>query len=113
MFKSQLLQWNVVRLLIVSDVINVRFNDGENMKATLQDSPVRPDFLHVTHDKDKKKWWGNLWKKGDVEHPDAPKETITQSTRAILASFTGSISLGKYKNHLGFRGKKLGSRICP
>jgi len=105
----QILQWNIVRLLIVSDVINVRLNDGENMKATLQDSPVRPDSLHVTHDKEESRWWGHLWRKeGEDAHPDAPGETVTRKTRAILASITGNLALGRFKDKPGFRGTYKG-----
>ena len=99
------MQWNVVRLLIVSDVISVRLNDGQNMRASLQDSPNRPDFTFVTHDRDDERYWANLYdRKNDVEHPDAPELSVVRNIRAILSNFEGSISLGKDGKDEGFHG---------
>ena len=92
-------------MLVVSDVISARLNDGENIKGSLQDSPNRPDFLQLSHNRTKARWWGNLWYKDASEtHPDTPGLSVVRSTRAILADMKGTITLGKYEEKPSFLG---------
>lgn len=89
--------------------MNARLNDGFNMKASLQDSPKQSKTALLSYLKSEERYWEKLWgpSRLDSPHPDAPGFSLVRSTRAIVASFKGKISLGRYKKFASFRGEVL------
>ncbi|XP_078481926.1 uncharacterized protein LOC100180507 isoform X1 [Ciona intestinalis] len=98
--KFKVAEWNVVRLLMVSDVIHVRVNNGENMIATLQDTPGKNP---ATFNNSSANWWNGMW--GFIGGKSAQASSALLRTRAILSSFRGTLGLGKVRNtDVGVRG---------
>ncbi|CAK8684270.1 unnamed protein product [Clavelina lepadiformis] len=88
--KVKVSQWNVVRLLIVSNLVSVRTNDGENMEEVLRDSP-----LAAARSESNATWYQHMIDQIENSLPESIAASLFGKTRAILAKLKGRITVGK------------------
>nr|XP_039249665.1 uncharacterized protein LOC120327276 [Styela clava] len=93
-------QWNDLRISIISDMVWIRLNDGENIQSRLEEYFSKaPEISNITHP------ISGFVSRMAYKVKSQLMEFFTPDRRQIFASFDGEVGLGAVrKGYQGFRG---------